>query len=214
MSNKIKKCKLVSLEGITYSGRIQLFNDLKEYYKQCNHICFIPEPKSTLTDSNCKSIYDLKMSDPEKYAFQYHLDRLEMMYKAVKNAIDLNMYDLIITEGSLYSQKAVHLANDVNIDNITFVQYQLYNNIFNRFANEIQLNGIIYVDTHPEICSLRNQLMNDRPISIDQLETDSEAYDRWLNVITAVPQLSINGTQLSTMIKALRKAKKFINRII
>ena len=208
------KTKIISIEGIEYSGKIQLFNDLRKHYKDNPDICFISQPESTITDSNCISISDLRDIDPIRYSFEYHLDKLDQMYKAVKNALDCKTYKLIITQGSIYSLKAIYLARDVNNDNITFTQYQLYNSIFNRFANELTLDGVIHFQAGPEICHLRSQLMDDiYSYDLQYFEEEQEAYTRWLNVISAVLQIKINGFKYLGLDKCQKESMALIDYI-
>jgi thymidylate kinase len=204
------KSKIISLEGITFSRKTELFESLKDDYKDYESVCFIPEQESTLTDSQCKSISDLRDSNPKKYSFAYHLDKLEMMYKAVKNAVDLK-YKVIITEGSIYSLKTVYLADDVNNDNITFLQYQLYNSIFNRFANELSLECVIFFDAIPKISYLRRQLIVSKNLyQLESFEAESDGFKRWLSVISSVPQIKIHGCSSHS----LKKVRSFINNFL
>lgn len=190
MSNKV-----ISIEGNKFSGSNQLFKDLQKYYEHDDSVCFISRPVSQLTDNKCNSIDQLYHIEPEQYAFTYHLDRLTMMYKAVKNALDCEKFDLIITEESIYSLKAVYLTESVNRGEIPFLQYQLYCEIFNRYANELSLDGILYFKTSPIVCHLRSRLVNDPNTStLEQFETFDEAFERWLNVISAIPRHRIYET--------------------
>jgi hypothetical protein len=100
--------------------------------------------------------------------------------------------------------KSVYLSESVNRDEITFLQYQLYNEIFNRYANEVSLDGIMYFKTIPAVCLLRSRLTQcDYSISLERVGTFDEAYERWLNCISAVPQIKINGERYNSDISQI-----------
>jgi deoxyadenosine/deoxycytidine kinase len=190
-----ERSKIVSVEGSINSGKGYLFEALKSRFEGNNRTCFVSLPTETwfsLTDAQSNDIVNLNEVNPNRYGFEYHLYCLTTIYKEIKKALDSKQFSLVVTERSIYSCKAVFLSEAVDRNEISFLQHQIYNEVFNMYANELNLDGVVYLKTPPSVCLLLSQL-NGESQQMEHLTSVCNAYDKWLDIISAVPQCLVSG---------------------
>jgi deoxyadenosine/deoxycytidine kinase len=189
--------KLISIEGNIFSGKGELFEDLKARFRYDNSICFIELPREewfNMTDKDNTNIVNLNANEPHRYSFEYHLHVLNTIYTATKRALDARQYRLIVSERSIYTCKSVFLTQAINRQEVTFLQYQLYCSIFQGYANDLPLHGFIFLRTSPKI-SLFLSHMYSKDETIENITKYNDNYEKGLSEnISSKPHCILNGS--------------------
>ena len=184
--NSSKKPKIFSVDGNIGSGKSTLVNELKNYYTNNKKICFLQEPVSiweNIKDKNGTNILVNYYNNQQKYAFTFQMMAYISRLSLLKNAVESNLYDIIITERSVETDKMIFakMLYDMNI--IEEIEYTIYNMWFTEFIKDLPKFKYIYVQTTPEISNeriiKRNRLGEN--IDIKYLEKCHNYHENWLN---------------------------------
>lgn len=159
----------ISIEGNIGSGKSTLLANLRENYKDNNHVIFLKEPVdewAKIKDINGTTILEKFYADQEKYSFSFQMmayvsrikvlrdtlnDKKEKDKKDKTDDLDKKHY-IIITERSLYTDKMVFAKMLYDSGKIEDVNYQIYLNWFDTFSSEFPVHKVIYVKADPEKC--------------------------------------------------------------
>ena len=159
----------ISIEGNIGSGKSTLLANLRENYKDNNHVIFLKEPVdewAKIKDINGTTILEKFYADQEKYSFSFQMmayvsrikvlrdtlnDKKEKDKKDKTDNLDKKHY-IIITERSLYTDKMVFAKMLYDSGKIEDVNYQIYLNWFDTFSGEFPVHKVIYVKADPEKC--------------------------------------------------------------
>jgi deoxyadenosine/deoxycytidine kinase len=158
----------ISIEGNIGSGKSTLLANLRENYKDNNHVIFLKEPVdewAKIKDINGTTILEKFYADQEKYSFSFqmmaYVSRIKVLRDTLKdkkdkekdkpNDLDKKHY-IIITERSLYTDKMVFAKMLYDSGKIEDVNYQIYLNWFDTFSGEFPVHKVIYVKADPEKC--------------------------------------------------------------
>ena len=212
--------KIFSIDGNIGSGKSRLVNELKNYYKDNNKICFLQEPVEVwenIKDINGNNILVNYYRDQKKYAFSFqmmaYISRLSLLNRAIKS----NLYEIIITERSIETDKMIFAKMLYDLTIIEDIEYKIYNMWFKEFIEDLPKFKYIYVRTTPQICkeriTKRNRLGEN--INIDYLEKCHSYHEEWLN-LDVETILIIDGCKDYTIYKDITNEwieaiNKFIN---
>ena len=159
----------ISIEGNIGSGKSTLLANLRENYKDNNHVIFLKEPVdewAKIKDINGTTILEKFYANQEKYSFSFQMmayvsrikvlrdtlnDKKEKDKKDKTDDLDKKHY-IIITERSLYTDKMVFAKMLYDSGKIEDVNYQIYLNWFDTFSSEFPVHKVIYVKADPEKC--------------------------------------------------------------
>ena len=159
----------ISIEGNIGSGKSTLLANLRENYKDNNHVIFLKEPVdewAKIKDINGTTILEKFYANQEKYSFSFQMmayvsrikvlrdtlnDKKEKDKKDKTDNLDKKHY-IIITERSLYTDKMVFAKMLYDSGKIEDVNYQIYLNWFDTFSSEFPVHKVIYVKADPEKC--------------------------------------------------------------
>ena len=159
----------ISIEGNIGSGKSTLLANLRENYKDNNHVIFLKEPVdewAKIKDINGTTILEKFYANQEKYSFSFQMmayvsrikvlrdtlnDKKEKDKKDKTDDVDKKHY-IIITERSLYTDKMVFAKMLYDSGKIEDVNYQIYLNWFDTFSSEFPVHKVIYVKADPEKC--------------------------------------------------------------
>ena len=177
---------ILSIDGNIGSGKSTLYEDLQSYYKDNNHICFVPEPVDDwkkIVDKNNVPILTNLYKDTRKYAFRFqmmaYISRLHLLRQKVKE----HKYKIIITERCVDTDKNVFAQMLFDDGLIEHDEFQIYLMWFNEFLDDIKLSGIIYVRADPEVCNERVKIRarDGENIPIEYLTKCHNYHEKWLD---------------------------------
>jgi len=195
---KNKYPKIFSIDGNIGSGKSRLVRELKDSYKNDCKICFLQEPVAiweNIKDKNGDNILVNYYNNQNKYAFSFQMMAYISRLSILKNAIDSNLYDIIITERSVETDRMIFakMLYDENI--IEEIEYTIYNMWFDEFIKDLPKFKYIYVKTTPDIANKRiikrNRLGEN--IDIKYLENCHKYHEEWLNNLEDNNILLIDG---------------------
>jgi deoxyadenosine/deoxycytidine kinase len=161
--------KIVSIEGNIGSGKSTLLENLKNHYKNNQHVIFLKEPVDDwekIKDAQGNTMLQKFYADQEKYSFAFqmmaYISRLKILKDVVDNIrkCEASSTDyltteptyVIITERSLYTDKYVFAKMLYDQGKIEDVCYQIYLNWFSAFAKDFPIDCVVYVSTEPQKC--------------------------------------------------------------
>lgn len=183
---------LVSIEGNIGSGKSTLLAQLKERNPSWR---FIDEPVSSwlqFKDASGKSLLELFYEDKRRWAFTFQntalLTRLENTVGAVEDwkreTFDYAQPQVFITERCVDTDANVFAKLLAAEGDMTKVEVDLYQRWFHAFAStSLRPSAYIYVDTPPEVCSLRIKKRNrdgESNIPDEYLRKLYDAHEEWL----------------------------------
>jgi deoxyadenosine/deoxycytidine kinase len=184
--NYIKKKSpiIVSIDGNIGSGKSTIVkylkSNLKEYIKKESgsefNICILEEPVNIWNEivdkKDGKNIIEKYYEDQEKYSFAFQMMAYISRLSQIKEAIDKNCYDIIITERSIFTDKYIFAKMLYDDNKINDIEYSIYLKWFDEFNHVIDNIKIIYIKTSPEVsCKrvLKRQRLGEN-ISLDYLK--------------------------------------------
>jgi len=179
---------ILSIDGNIGSGKSTLYNNLKEYYKNRNDICFVPEPVdswNSIVDCNNTPILTNLYQDTKKYAFRFQMMAYISRLHLLRNVIKENKYTIIISERCVHTDKNVFAKMLYNDGNIEHDEFQIYNQWFDEFLDDIKISGIIYVRASPNTCDERVKIRAraGETIPLSYLQQCHDYHEQWLNNI-------------------------------
>jgi deoxyadenosine/deoxycytidine kinase len=200
--------KIISIEGNIGSGKSTFLKYLKEHLAS-DKICFLDEPDDDwliIVDTNEKNIIERYYDDQKKYAFSFqmmaYISRLSLFKKALQN----NIYDYIITERSLFTDRNVFCKMLYDENLIEKIEYTIYNKWFDEFNIKEDII-YVYLKCNPNTANDRvihrnrkgeiipidylvkchnyheNWLINERTIILDLNQPKDKIYHVWVDEI-------------------------------
>jgi len=173
---------IVSIEGNIGSGKSTLMKNLKEYFKNNNHVIFLKEPVDEwekIKDANGRTILEKFYADQHTYSFPFqmmaYISRLNELRKTLKTLqLTSDKKYIIISERCLYTDKFVFAKMLFESGKMEDINYQIYLSWFDTFSGEFPVHKMIYVKTLPEICHKRIHTRSregEENIPLDYLES-------------------------------------------
>lgn len=149
--------RIVSIEGNIGSGKSTFLENLKNHYKNHEHIIFLREPVDEwekIKDSNGNTMLQKFYADQKTYSFAFqmmaYISRLAILRDAIRRNEGKKI--IIITERSLYTDKYVFAKMLYDQGKIEEVTYQIYLHWFDEFAKDFPISNVIYVNAEPQKC--------------------------------------------------------------
>ena len=211
-----KKPKIFSIDGNIGSGKSKLVSELKKEWGDNPNICFLQEPVSiweSIKDKEGNNILVNYYNNQKKYAFSFQIMAYISRLVLLKNAINSNKYDIIITERSVETDKMVFAKMLYNSNIMEEIEYTIYNMWFEEFLKDLPDFKYIYIKTTANIAHeriiKRNRLGEN--ISLEYLQNSHIYHENWLNNLDSNKVLIINGNIDSN--KDLNIIKIWINDI-
>jgi len=189
---------IVSIEGNIGSGKTTLMEYLKTHFKS-KPIVFLKEPVDeweTIKDHEGTTMLQKFYADQEKYSFSFQMMAYISRLSLLKNTIETNPDDVIITERSLMTDRHVFAKMLYDSGKIEEVNYQIYQKWSEHFSNDYTINKIIYVNTSPNICFSRINLrdrVGESVIPIDYIENCYRYHEDMLANINVNNILVLDG---------------------
>ena len=176
--------KIISIEGNIGSGKSTFVEQLKQNIKN-EKICFLEEPVdvwNTIVDKEGITILENYYKDNKKWAFSFQMMAYISRLSILKKAIESNIYEIIITERSLYTDKHVFCQMLYDNDLIEDLEFTIYNKWFEEF-NILQDIQYIYLKTNPEVSYERvmKRSRTGEKIPLSYLINCSDYHDKWLS---------------------------------
>jgi len=177
---------IISIDGNSKCGRTTLINELENEIKKLNikNIIFIKEPLEELTGINDESVEKLFYENPNNYAFVFLMFKFISKLKLLKKIIKENNNAIIITKGSLHTDKHILAKMLYENMNIFPFAYKIYNLWFDEYTKDLPDHKFIYLESSPSIIisriTKRNQL-NENKIKIDYLLRYHQYHKQFFN---------------------------------
>ena len=176
--------KIISIEGNIGSGKSTFVEQLKQNIKN-EKICFLEEPVDVwnkIVDKEGITILENYYKDNKKWAFSFQMMAYISRLSILKKAIESNIYEIIITERSLYTDKHVFCQMLYDNDLIEDLEFTIYNKWFEEF-NILQDIQYIYLKTNPEVSYERvmKRSRTGEKIPLSYLINCSDYHDKWLS---------------------------------
>lgn len=196
---------LISIEGNIGSGKSTLMKNLKEYYKNNDHVLFLKEPVDEwekFKDSNGTTILEKFYMDQHTYSFPFqmmaYISRLNEFRKTLKTLqLTYDKKYIIISERCLFTDKFVFAKMLFESGKMEDINYQIYLSWFDTFSQEFPVHKMIYVKTLPEICYHRINTRSregEENIPLDYLESCDEYHEDMLQNNNICPEkMSLDG---------------------
>ena len=178
--------RIIVVQGNIGSGKSTFVDKLKSRYSERKDICFLQEPVNewlTIKDKQDVNILENYYKDQPKYAFMFQMMAYISRLAMLKRAIESNLYEYIITERCLNTDRNVFckmLYDDGLIENIG---YQIYNKWFDEFNNFNTIDYVhVYLKTDPLVSKKRvdKRARVEETIPIEYLTKCHEYHDKWL----------------------------------
>lgn len=193
-----KMPKIYSIDGNIGSGKSTLVHKLKDAYKNNSKICFLQEPVAiweNIKDKNGNNILVNYYNNQNKYAFSFQMMAYISRLSILKQAIESNLYDIIITERSVETDRKIFAKMLYDSSVIEEIEYTIYNMWFDEFIKDLPNFKYIYVKTTPNIAHERIIKRNriGENIDIKYLENCHNYHEKWLNNLDDNNILIIDG---------------------
>lgn len=162
------------------------------------NICFLQEPVDKwekIIDLNGKNIIENFYEDNIKYSFVFQLNAYISRLSQIREAINKNVYDVIITERSIYTDKNVFCKMLYDAKKINQIEYQVYMKWFDEFATDYNNINIVYIKTDPSVCldRINKRARRGENIPIKYLTDCNLYHELWINSIDKQNLLSFDG---------------------
>ena len=182
-----KKATFISIQGNIGSGKSTFIDILKKKHNmfEGKSVCFLPEPVDEWTkivDKDGKNMIEKFYADQSKYSFSFQMMAYISRLKIIKDAYDSGLYDYIISERSLLTDKNVFAKMLYESGKMEDVDYQIYNKWFDTFNMFSKEEIIIYIHTSPEVAHQRvlKRARKGEEIPLEYLKKCSEYHDKWI----------------------------------
>ena len=228
---KKKNPIIVSIDGNIGSGKSTIVRYLKSNFKEYIrmetgselNICILEEPvdiwNEIVDKKDGKNIIEKYYEDQEKYSFAFQMMAYISRLSQIKEAIDKNCYDIIITERSIFTDKYIFAKMLYDDNKINDIEYSIYLKWFNTFNNVLDNIKIVYIKTTPEVSNKRviKRQRSGENISLDYLKKCHNYHEALLKEdynmviingnIEADPKISIDDLYYNMI---MNKIYKFI----
>jgi deoxycitidine kinase/deoxyguanosine kinase len=178
--------RIIVVQGNIGSGKSTFVDKLKTRYGARKDICFLQEPVNewlTIKDKQGVNILENYYKDQPKYAFMFQMMAYISRLAMLKRAIESNLYEYIITERCLNTDRNVFCKMLYDDGFIEDIGYQIYNKWFDEFNNFNTVDYIhIYLKTDPIVSKTRvdKRARVEESIPIEYLTKCHEYHDKWL----------------------------------
>jgi len=178
--------RIIVVQGNIGSGKSTFVDKLKTRYSGRKDVCFLQEPVSewlTVKDKQGVNILENYYKDQSKYAFMFQMMAYISRLSMLKRAIESNLYEYIITERCLNTDRNVFCKMLYDDGLIEDIGYQIYNKWFDEFNNFNTIDYIhVYLKTDPLVSKKRvdKRARVEETIPLDYLTKCHEYHDKWL----------------------------------
>jgi deoxycitidine kinase/deoxyguanosine kinase len=178
--------RIIVVQGNIGSGKSTFVEKLKTRYGGRKDICFLQEPVNewlTVKDKQGVNILENYYKDQPKYAFMFQMMAYISRLAMLKRAIESNLYEYIITERCLNTDRNVFCKMLYDDGLIEDIGYQIYNKWFDEFNNFNTIDYVhIYLKTDPIVSKKRvdKRARAEESIPIEYLTKCHEYHDKWL----------------------------------
>jgi deoxyadenosine/deoxycytidine kinase len=178
--------RIIVVQGNIGSGKSTFVEKLKTRYGGRKDICFLQEPVNewlTIKDKEGVNILENYYKDQPKYAFMFQMMAYISRLAMLKRAIESNLYEFIITERCLNTDRNVFCKMLYDDGLIEDIGYQIYNKWFDEFNNFNTVDYIhVYLKTDPIVSKKRvdKRARAEESIPIEYLTKCHEYHDKWL----------------------------------
>ena len=178
--------RIIVVQGNIGSGKSTFVDKLKTRYSGRKDVCFLQEPVSewlTVKDKQGVNILENYYKDQSKYAFMFQMMAYISRLAMLKRAIESNLYEYIITERCLNTDRNVFCKMLYDDGLIEDIGYQIYNKWFDEFNNFNTIDYIhVYLKTDPLVSKKRvdKRARVEETIPLDYLTKCHEYHDKWL----------------------------------
>ena len=178
--------RIIVVQGNIGSGKSTFVDNLKTRYGDRKDICFLQEPVNewlTIKDKQGVNILEKYYKDQHKYAFMFQMMAYISRLAMLKWAIESNLYEYIITERCLNTDRNVFCKMLYDDGFIEDIGYQIYNKWFDEFNNFNTIDYVhIYLKTDPIVSKKRvdKRARAEESIPIEYLTKCHEYHDKWL----------------------------------
>lgn len=190
---------LVSIEGNIGSGKTTFLEYLKKQYEGYDNVIFVNDHVSEW--DKCKEGTTMLQKfyiDQNKYAFYFqmmeYMSRVSIFRKLNKEIGNKNV--IVITEGSLLTDKNVFTQMLYDQGKIEELNYKIYLSWFYEFSKEFPVHHCIYIKTDPEICHDRiktHSCVGQDVISLDYLIKCNEYHNAYVPRFNSL--ITFNGNE-------------------
>jgi len=178
--------RIIVVQGNIGSGKSTFVEKLKTRYSGRKDVCFLQEPVNewlTIKDKQGVNILENYYKDQTKYAFMFQMMAYISRLAMLKRAIESNIYEYIITERCLNTDRNVFCKMLYDDGLIEDIGYQIYNKWFDEFNNFNTIDYVhIYLKTDPIVSKKRvdKRARAEETIPIEYLTKCHEYHDKWL----------------------------------
>ena len=201
---------IISIEGNIGSGKSTLLKRLADTNQD---VVTLQEPVdmwNSIRDENGKTIIELYYADQKRWAFAFQMMAFITRVRILKEAIKSNSGKIIVTEGSVFTDKNIFamMLHDSGV--MSDIEYSIYLRWFDELTEGIKIDKVVYVRTEPSECEWRIKCRNrvGENIPIEYLQSCHEYHEKWLWGFDT--KLTLNG-ELSTD-EMLDRIKPFLLR--
>jgi deoxyadenosine/deoxycytidine kinase len=178
--------RIIVVQGNIGSGKSTFVEKLKSRYSGRKDICFLQEPVNewlTVKDKQGVNILENYYKDQTKYAFMFQMMAYISRLAMLKRAIESNLYEYIITERCLNTDRNVFCKMLYDDGLIEDIGYQIYNKWFDEFNNFNTVDYVhVYLKTDPIVSKKRvdKRARVEETIPLEYLTKCHEYHDKWL----------------------------------
>ena len=178
--------RIIVVQGNIGSGKSTFVEKLKSRYSGRKDICFLQEPVNewlTVKDKHGVNILENYYKDQTKYAFMFQMMAYISRLAMLKRAIESNLYEYIITERCLNTDRNVFCKMLYDDGLIEDIGYQIYNKWFDEFNNFNTVDYVhVYLKTDPIVSKKRvdKRARVEETIPLEYLTKCHEYHDKWL----------------------------------
>ena len=178
--------RIIVIQGNIGSGKSTFVEKLKSRYSGRKDICFLQEPVNewlTVKDKQGVNILENYYKDQTKYAFMFQMMAYISRLAMLKRAIESNLYEYIITERCLNTDRNVFCKMLYDDGLIEDIGYQIYNKWFDEFNNFNTVDYVhVYLKTDPIVSKKRvdKRARVEETIPLEYLTKCHEYHDKWL----------------------------------
>ena len=186
--NAIKPRKnktIICIEGNISSGKSTTVNELKEMFKDNKRVCFLLEPLAiweSIRDNENNNMITKFYGNIRKYSFAFQMMAYISRLNILREALNNEEVDVIITERSLFTDKNVFAKMLFDDNMMEDVEHQIYMKWFNTFINDLPDAKMFYIRTEPEV-ALERLLKRNREgedVGLEYLKRVHKYHDDWL----------------------------------
>lgn len=177
--------RIISIDGNIGSGKSTLYNFLRDKYKNNKEIGFVEEPVDTwnkIVDEQGTPILTNLYKDTHKYAFRFQMMAYISRLHLLRQAINSNNYQVIITERSVMTDRYIFAKMLHEDGHIAMDEMSIYLSWFDEFIKDVYPSSFVYVRADSDICNTRVK-KRARPgeiIDISYLQRCHDFHEDWL----------------------------------